>query len=111
MNISVISLNSTSFTINWTIPDPSYNYTVIWTNLHTGVMNSSAVPENTNSYTVAGLGGNTTFNVSISVVDVCGMMITSDTITVNSKYEHVQIITVNPTQYINAQHGHMINIR
>ena len=72
------------------------------------MVNSFTVPENKNSYTVAELGDNTTYNVSISVVDVCGMMITSDTITVNSKYKH---ITVNPMQYINAQHGHMINIR
>ena len=86
MNISVISLNSTSFTVNWTIPDPSYNYTVIWTNVNTGVMDNFTVPKNTSSYTVAGLSVNTTYNVSISVVDVCGMMITSDTITVNSKY-------------------------
>ena len=86
INISVISLNSTSFTVNWTIPDPSYSYTVIWTNLNTSVVNSFTVPENTNNYTVAGLGGNTTYNVSISIVDVCGIMITSDIITVNSKY-------------------------
>ena len=91
----MILLNSTSFAINWIISDPSYSYTVhvIWTNLNTGVVDSSAVSENTNSYTVAGLGGNTTYNVSISVVDVCGMMITSNTITVNSKYKHVHIYT------------------
>ena len=110
VNISVIFLNSTSFTVNWTISDPSYNYTVIWTNLNTDVVNSFTVPENTNSYTVAGLSVNTTYNVSISFVDVCGMMITSNTITVNSKYKHIHII-VNPMQYINAQHGHMITIR
>ena len=105
VNISVILLNNTSFTINWTISDPSYSYTVILTNMNTDVTNSSTVPENTNSYTVAGLGGNTTYNVSVSVMDVCGMTITSDTITVNSKYK-LCMYTVNLSVIHNTQHMH-----
>ena len=34
---AVTPLNDTSFTVNWTTPDPSYSYTVIWTNLYTGL--------------------------------------------------------------------------
>ena len=68
--------------------DPSYNYTVIWTNLSTGVMDSSTVPEDTNSYTVTGLSDNDNYNVSITAVGVCGM-ITSDPITVYGKNIHI----------------------
>ena len=84
---AVTPLSDTSFTVNWTISDPSYSYTVIWTNLYTGVMNSSTVPENTNNYTVTGLSDNDNYNVSITAVGVCGM-ITSDPITVYGKIIH-----------------------
>ena len=60
---------------------------MIWTNLHTGVMDSSTAPENTNSYTVTGLSDNDNYNVSITAVGVCGM-ITSDPITVYGKIIH-----------------------
>ena len=79
--ITVTSLSDTSFTVNWTISDPNYSYTVIWTNINTGVVNSITVPENTNSYTVTGLSVNDNYNVSVAIVGVCGMM-TSDPITV-----------------------------
>ena len=78
---AVTPLSNTSFTVNWTISDPNYSYTVIWTNLNTSVMYSFTVPENTNSYTVTGLSDNTNYNVSITAVGMCGM-ITSDPITV-----------------------------
>ena len=83
----VMPLSYASFTVDWKISDNSvtiYNYIVIWTNLRTGVMNSSTVPENTNSYTVTGLSDNDNYNVSITAVGVCGM-ITSDPITVYGK--------------------------
>ena len=85
-NITVTTLNDTSFTINWTISDPNYSYTVIWTNLNTGVINSFIVPENSNSYTVTGLSDNDNYNVSIATMDVCGITITSDPITVCGEY-------------------------
>ncbi|XP_065910565.1 uncharacterized protein [Dysidea avara] len=78
---SVQPLTSTSFTINWTSSDPNYNYTVIWTNLHTGVMYNRTVPGNTNSYTVTGLSGDVNYNVSVAAVNRCGMN-TSDPVTV-----------------------------
>ena len=84
---SVTPLSNTSFTVNWTISDPNYSYTVIWTNLNTGVMDSFTVPENTNSYTVTGLSDNDNYNVSVTAVGVCGM-ITSDSITVYGKSIH-----------------------
>ena len=83
----VKTLNNASFTVNWTISDPNYSYTVIWTNLNTGVMDSFTVPENTNSYTVTGLSDNDNYNVSVTIVGVCGM-ITSDPITVYGKSIH-----------------------
>ena len=88
---SVTSLSNTSFTVNWTISDPNYSYTVIWTNLITGVMNSFTVPENINSYTVTGLSDDTNYNVSVAAVNMCGDK-TSDPITVYGKSVHVQYI-------------------
>ena len=77
-------MSNTSFTVNWKISDPNYSYTVIWTNLNTGVMYSFTVPENTNSYTVTGLSDNDNYNVSVAIVGVCGMII-SDPIIVYGK--------------------------
>ena len=79
--ITVTSLSDISFTVNWTISDPNYIYTVIWTNINTGVVDNITVPENTNNYTVTGLSVNDNYNVSVAIVGVCGMM-TSDPITV-----------------------------
>ena len=78
------SLSSTSFTVNWTITDPDHNYIVTWTNLHTGMMSSVTVPENTNSYMVTGLNGVDNYNVSVTANNSCGMMM-SDPITVYGK--------------------------
>ena len=79
--VKVLPLSSTSFTVNWTSPVLNNNYTVIWTNLHTGVMYNRTVPGNTNSYTVTGLSGDVNYNVSVAAVNMCGMM-TSDPVTV-----------------------------
>ena len=78
---AVTPLSKTSFTVNWTVSDPNYSYTVIWTNLNTGVMDSYTVTENTNSYTVTGLSDKDNYNVTITAVGVCGM-ITGDSATV-----------------------------
>ena len=87
-NITAVTpLNDTSFTVNWTIPDPSYNYTVMWTNLYSGVVDSVTVLEDTNSYAVTGLNEYDNYNVSIAVVGLCGMM-TSNPITVYGMYLH-----------------------
>ena len=81
-------LNSTSFTVSWTITDPNHNYIITWTNLHTSMMEGSMiVPENTNSYTVAGLNGIDNYNVSVAANNSCGMMM-SDPITVYGKNVH-----------------------
>ena len=85
---AVTPLSNTSFTVNWIISDPNYNYTVIWTNLCTGVMDSYTVAENTNRYTVTGLSDNDNYNVSITAVGVCGM-ITSDPVTVYSECKYI----------------------
>ena len=52
--------------------DPNYSYTVIWTNINTGVEDNIIVPENTNSYvyTVAGLSVNDNYNVGVAII-VC----------------------------------------
>ena len=80
-------LNSTSFTVNWTTSDPSYNinYTVIWTNLNTSVVDSFTVPENTSSYTVTGLNGIHNYNVSVRANNNTGGTNTSDSVTVYGK--------------------------
>jgi len=79
-------LSGTSFTVNWTSSVPHHNYTVIWTNLHTGVMYNRTVPGNTNSYTVTGLSGDVNYNVSVAAVNKCGMIATSDPVTVYGEY-------------------------
>ena len=78
------SLSSTSFTVSWTITDPDHNYIVTWTNLHTGMMSSVTVPENTNSYMVTELNGIDNYNVSVTANNSCGMMM-SDPATVYGK--------------------------
>ena len=82
--------SSTSFTVSWIISDPNYNYTVIWTNLNTGVTNSATVPVNTNSYTVTGLNDNDKYNVSVAAVNMCGDM-TSDPVTVNCEFAYTYV--------------------
>ena len=78
-------LNSTSFTVSWTITDPHYNYMIIWTNLRTGVKHNIMVSENITDYTVTGLNGVDNYNVSVTANNLCGLMMTSDSITVYSK--------------------------
>ena len=91
-------MNDTSFTVNWTILDPGYSYTVIWTNLYTGVVNNFTVLENTNSYTVTGLSDTDNYNVSVAIVGLCGMM-TSDPITVYGMYI---IVRIDARQFFSA---------
>jgi len=81
----VAAINSSSFTVNWTSLDPNYNYTIIWANLHTGVIYNKTVPGNANSYTVTGLSGDVNYNVSVATVNMCGMM-SSDLVTVFGEY-------------------------
>ena len=99
----VTPLSNTSFTVTWTISDHNYSYTVIWTNLNTGVMNSFTVPENTNSYNVTGLSDHDNYNVSVAIVGVCGM-ITSDPIIVYGKsiytYNNLILISISATMEV-----------
>ena len=82
---SVSPLSDSSFTVNWTISDPNYySYTVILTNLNTGVMDSFTISENTSNYTVTGLN-DTYYNVSVAAVNMCGNK-TSDPIAVTGEY-------------------------
>ena len=81
-----MTAHTSSCTVNWTSSVPNYNYTVIWTNLHTGVMYNRTVPGNTNSYTVTGLSGDANYNVSVAAVNKCGMIATSDPVTVYGEY-------------------------
>ena len=83
------NLTNISFTINWTITNSSniHNYTIAWTNLHTGDMDNMTVPENTTSYNVSGLNGTDNYNVSVAANDRCGMM-ESDSFTVYGKDVH-----------------------
>ena len=76
---SVSPLSDSSFTVNWTISDPNYSYTVIWTNLNNSVVDNFIVPENTNSYTITGLSDTDNYIVSVAAVNMCGN-ITSDPI-------------------------------
>ena len=71
---AVAPFDNTSFTVNWAIPNLSYNYTVIWTNLNTDVVDNFTVPGNTNSYTVTGLSEYDNYIVSVAVVGLCRMM-------------------------------------
>ena len=93
-------MTSTTFTIDWIPSDPNYNYTVIWTNLHTGVMYNRTVPENTNSYTVTGLSGDVNYDVSVAAVNRCGMMETSDPVTVYGEYKPLKHNNVSPSHQI-----------
>ena len=82
--VTVTPLSSTSFTISWTITNPDHNYIIAWTNLRTDVVDKMTVVENTSSYTVTGLIGINNYNVTVTVNNSCGMMM-SDPITVYSK--------------------------
>ena len=84
-NVSAIPLNSTSFMITWSVSDPYYNYTVIWTNLNTGVMNNYTIQDNENSHIVTGLSDDANYAVSVAAANMCGSK-NSDPITVYGKY-------------------------
>ena len=79
--VTVTLNNDTSFTVTWTSSDLNYSYTVNWTNLNTGVMESYTVVENTNSYIVTGLN-DTIYTVTVTATGECGMR-TSDPVTFN----------------------------
>ena len=84
-NITAVTpLSSTSFTVSWTLTDPVHNYIITWTNLRTGMMDNMTVAENTNSYTVTGLSGMDSYNVTVTANNSCGMMM-SDPTTVYGK--------------------------
>ena len=84
IDVMATILNVTSFTVTWTSSDPNYSYTVNWTNLNTGVMDSYIVVENTNSYIVTGLN-DTTYTVTVTATGVCETK-TSDPVMVNGEY-------------------------
>ena len=81
---TITGRSNTSFIVNWITSDPNYTYTVILTNLNTGVMNNFTVPVNTNSYNVIGLNGIDNYNVSIRANN-SERINTSDPITVYGK--------------------------
>ena len=85
------SLSSTSFTVSWTITDPDHNYVVTWTNLHTGMMSSVTVPENTNSYMVTGLNGVDNYNVSVTANSSCGMMMSDPATVYGNAYKYLHM--------------------
>ena len=87
-NITGTPLSSTSFTVSWIITDPDHNYIITWTNLHTGVISSMTVAENTNSYTVTGLNSTDNYIVTVTANNLCGMMM-SGLITVYGKNVHI----------------------
>ena len=58
--------------------------------MKTSEMNSTTVPENTNSYTVTGLNDNDNYSVSVAAVNMCGNM-TSDPVTVNCEFAYMYI--------------------
>ena len=74
-------LNNLSYTVNWMMTDPDYNYNVTWTNLCTGeVEGNRTVTEDFNSVRVAGLNGVDDYNIRVTAYNLCGMMM-SDPIT------------------------------
>ena len=103
--ISVTPLSSISFMITWNMSDSNYDYTVIWTNLNTGVIYSCTIQNNGNgcvatdlsvmysctvqnnevSCNVTDLSVDANYNVSVAAMNICGNK-TSDPITVYGKY-------------------------
>ena len=78
----IIPLNSTSFTVKWTLTGHNHNYIITWTNLRTGVMDNMTVSENNNSYTVTGLSGMDNYNVTVTAANDSESRATSDSYTV-----------------------------
>ena len=77
----IIPVDTKSFTVNWEVTDSSHKYVVTWTNLHTGIKSNVTVAGNINSYTVAGLSGIDNYDVTVTAINSCGVMM-SDPITV-----------------------------
>ena len=87
-------LSSTSFIANWTITDPDHNYIVTWTSRCSGMMDSMSitVPGNTMSHMVTGLDGVSNYNVSVTTINSCGMMM-SEPVTVYGTYVGINVHT------------------
>ena len=100
---TVTPLSNGSFFVNWTISNPDYNHTVIWTNLNTSVMSNYTVQRNKNSYIIKELSANMNYNVSVAAIGVCGMM-TSDPITTNCECvcTYVCILTSLTCMYLSC---------
>ena len=81
----ITQLSNTSFNVSWTITDLDHNYMVTWTNLHTGMMSSVTVPENTNSYMVTGLNDVDNYSVIVTANNSCGIMMSDPATTVYGK--------------------------
>jgi len=81
-----LPMSSRTFTVSWTPSNPTYSYSVIWTNLNNMIMDSMVIGENTNSYDVTRLNGVDNYNIRVAAVNMCGTM-TSDPVTVYG--EHV----------------------
>ena len=83
--ITPVMCSNLMCTVHWTASDSAHSYTVEWINLNTSVMNNSTVSGSTNSYTIRTLSTNVNYNVSVTAVDMCGELITSDPFTINSE--------------------------
>ena len=121
-NITAVTpLNDTSFTVNWTISDPNYSYTVICTNLNTNVTTNFIVPENSNSYTITGLvtglitglSDNDDYIVQVAAVNMCGNKI-SDPMPVTSEhiyvYVYMYVVTYVCICYVNRHYNVILYI-
>ena len=79
-----IPVDTKSFTVNWEVTDSSHKYIITWTNLLTGVKENVTVAENTNEYKVTGLSGIDNYDVTVTAINSCGVMM-SDPVTVYGK--------------------------
>ena len=79
-----IPVDTKSFTVNWEVTDSNHKYIITWTNLLTGVKENVTVSENTNEYKVTGLSGIDNYDVTVTAINSCGMMM-SDPVTVYGK--------------------------
>ena len=61
----------TSFNVSWIINNLKYNYTVTWSNLHTGVTCSITIPWNINSYMATELNDIGNYIVSVDGKEAC----------------------------------------
>ena len=77
-------MDTKSFTVNWKITAPSHKYIITWTNLLTGVKGNVTIAENTNEYEVTGLSGIDNYDVTVTAINSCGVMM-SNPVTVYGK--------------------------